>query len=249
MSAILLLIGESFRTGEQGTRLRGEYNSVESQIEACKSHINFIHSFPQINWKIIIFTYTTSYDKKLKKIYSPYYSRFLEYPIGYNNLFEMSKTYITESKLKYDFLFVSRIDLIFTPLFTKTFNPRWNTIRYPFICWKKDSISKKYYPRVSDTMIFIPKKYNLSLITLNHDSWYELCVKGFAYSDIDVMINTYHDSDSSKDYNPLYTIVNRNKTTNWCSPGERFDKKKQFMESHKLFLAFGPSQYIISPYW
>jgi len=78
-------------------------------------------------------------------------------------------------------------------------------------------------------MVYIPKNYHLDLITLNHDSWEELCKKGFKYSDIDVMINTYHDSDSSKDFNPLYTIVNRNKTNKWYSPNEIFDKKKQFI--------------------
>lgn len=249
MLGILLIIGESFRLGEQGTRLRGETLSYNAQIDACKSHINLIKSFPNIKWRIIIFTYTTQFDNVLKQIYSPYYSEFLDYPIGYDHLFEKSKKFIIKQKIKYDFLFVSRIDLLYTSLFIKTFNPTWKTIRYPFICWKQHSICKKYYPRVSDTMVFIPKKYNLSLITLNHNSWAELCTRGFVYSDIDVMINTYHDSDSSKDYNPLYIIVNRKKTEIWDSPNYVFDKKEQFMQTHKLFLAFGPTQYIISPYW
>jgi hypothetical protein len=249
MSGILLLIGEPFRLGEQGTRNRGDPSSYKYQIDACRSHLQFINSFSNIKWKIILFTYTTQYDTVLKNIYSPFHSKFLEYTIGYDNLFGISKMYISQSKLKYDFIFVSRIDLKFTHLFIQKFNPNWRTIHYPFICWKRDSICKQYYPRVSDTMIFIPKKYNLSSITLNHDSWAELCNRGFAYSDIDVMINTYHDSDSSKDYNPLYIIVNRNKTDVWDSPNQIFNKKEQFTQSHKLFLAFGPTQYIISPYW
>ena len=28
-----------------------------------------------------------------------------------------------------------------------------------------------------------------------------------------MMINTYHDSDSAKDYNPIYYIVNRHETS------------------------------------
>jgi hypothetical protein len=246
-SGILLLIGESFRTGEQGTRIRGHPSSYESQIEACQSHIEFMNKFSNINWKIILFTYTTQYDQDLKKLYSPYHSDFLEHPVGYNTLFEISKNYVKQ--LKYDFILVSRIDLKFKPKFSTVFNPQWRTIRYPFICWKKCCTTKKFYPRVSDTMVFIPKKYNLSPITLTHDSWAELCERGFLYSDIDVMISTYHDSDSSKDYNPLYTIVNRRVTTQWHSQNAQFDKKKQFMESHKLFLAIGPTPYIISPYW
>ena len=29
------------------------------------------------------------------------------------------------------------------------------------------------------------------------------------YEDMDTIINTFHDSDSNKDFNPLYKIVNR----------------------------------------
>jgi hypothetical protein len=38
------------------------------------------------------------------------------------------------------------------------------------------------------------------------------------------MINTYHDSDSEKDFNPLYYIVNRAQSTVWHSEGLLFDK-------------------------
>ncbi len=244
---ILLLIGESFRTGEQGTRIRGQSSSYDQQIDACKSHLEFMNQFSNIKWKTIVFTYKTKYDDDLRKIYSPHHAVFLDHPIGYNPLFELSKKYVKD--LKYNFILVSRIDLKFKPEFSNVFNPRWRTIHYPCICWKRGHISRKIYPRVVDTMVFIPKRYNLSLITLSHDSWADLCERGFTYSDIDVMIPTYHDSDSSKDYNPLYTIVNRHVTNDWDTPNELFDKKKQFMEYHKRFLAVGPTQYIISPYW
>jgi hypothetical protein len=246
---ILLLIGESFRTGEQGTRIRGIKSSYEEQMKACKSHIQFMNHFSNIKWKVVILSYTTPYDKDLNELYKPFYSYYYDSPIGYDNLFNVSKQFVIMNQLKYDFLFVSRIDLYFKPNLSKIFNPSWTTIHYPFICWKKGSVSKKYYPRVSDTMVFIPKKYNLSSLSLNHDSWAELCNNGFGYSDIDVMINTYHDSDSSKDYNPLYTIVNRHETNIWDSPNDIFNKKQQFIESHRLFLAVGPTHYIISPYW
>ena len=44
------------------------------------------------------------------------------------------------------------------------------------------------------------------------------------YKDIDTMIHTYHDSDSFKDYNPLYYIVNRQQTDIDHSKGYIFDK-------------------------
>jgi len=41
---------------------------------------------------------------------------------------------------------------------------------------------------------------------------------------MDVMINTYHDSDSQKDFNPLYYIVNRPENNVWHSENEIFTK-------------------------
>lgn len=249
MRGIFLIIGESFRTGEQGTRIRGDTCSYKEQMKAINSHIQFMSQFPTVKWIPIIFSYTTKYDKEICKLYHPVFSSFMEYPIGYDELFNTAKEYIITNNIHYDFIFVSRIDLEFKPTFTKIFNPDWKTIRFPFICWKKDSITQDGYPRVSDTMVFIPNHYNLYVITLNHNSWSELCRQCFVYSDIDVMINTYHDSDSSKDKNPLYTIVNRSKTYKWNSPNDVFDKRNHFMQTHKLFLAVGSTPYIISPYW
>ena len=39
---LLLLIGESFRTGRQGTRVRGQVSSHEEQILALESQKDFI---------------------------------------------------------------------------------------------------------------------------------------------------------------------------------------------------------------
>ena len=46
------------------------------------------------------------------------------------------------------------------------------------------------------------------------------------------MINTFHDSDSQKDWNPLYYMVNREQTQNWHDKDSRlFNKKNIFLES------------------
>jgi len=45
MKGLLILIGESFRTGGQGTREKlGKPESFQPQIDACYSHIKFIES-------------------------------------------------------------------------------------------------------------------------------------------------------------------------------------------------------------
>jgi hypothetical protein len=66
-------------------------------------------------------------------------------------------------------------------------------------------------------MLFIPKKYfnYLDFLSkLNHDHWkYIIYNTNLTYDCLDTMINTFHDSDSFKDYNPLYYIVNRSEST------------------------------------
>lgn len=59
---------------------------------------------------------------------------------------------------------------------------------------------------------------------IGHETWYYLIQKGLTYDDMNTMINTYHDSDSEKDFNPLYYIVNRAQSTVWHSEGLLFDK-------------------------
>ena len=75
-------------------------------------------------------------------------------------------------------------------------------------------------------MMFIPKKYFnfIKKFELHHESWHDLIVyHKLSYEDLDMMLNTYHDSDSAKDFNPIYYIVNRN-VNNTHRTKEIFDK-------------------------
>jgi hypothetical protein len=224
VNGLMILLGESFRSGGQNTRERGKPESVKEQMNACKSHIDFINSYNDVKWNIRLYTYSTNYNSLLINNYGSYlekYNFLISEPIGLQKLYEMS----IENLPAYDFIFVCRIDLYLKPEFIFIFNYRWKEIKFPFICWKnRGGDIVNLYPRVSDTMIFIPKKYNPKDINLNHEGWMLLIKNGYTIDDIDVMINTYHDSDSQKDYNPIYYIVNRPKTTNWFSRGEYFNK-------------------------
>ncbi len=221
----MILLGESFRSGGQNTRERGKPESVKEQMIACQSHLNFMESYHDVKWKVRLYTYTTNYDSLLINKYGNYlekYNFISGEPIGLQKLYEMS----IQNLPTYDFIFVCRIDLYLKPEFISKFDYRWKEIRYPFICWKNSGGDiVNLHPRVSDTMVFIPKKYNLNDIHLSHDGWYSLIKNGYTIDNIDVMINTYHDSDSEKDYNPIYYIVNRPQSTNWFSRGQYFDKE------------------------
>jgi len=230
MKGLLIIIGESFRTGKQGTRLRGLPNSYDGQIKACTSHVHFIKKMKDIHdvdMDIIFQTYNTNYDKDIIKIYENYLIKykFYENVIGLNNLFHNSILDISDINI-YDFIFYIRIDLFLKDFFTEIFNPHYKTITFPSICFKKfDRIGKD--PRVNDTMLFIPKKYftYIKSITINHDTWRNLVRRiGLTYDDLDAMLITYHDSDSYKDYNPIYYIVNRKESTVFHSEGYIFNK-------------------------
>jgi hypothetical protein len=223
---IFVVIGESFRTGSQTTRVKGLPESVKEQIDACRSHMKFMEHFSDIDWKIVVFSYTTPYDEKIREIYGDklLHSEFLSEPIGLQNIFQKSLNYIKTSNINYDFVFVSRIDLEFKESFNQVFDPTWNTVHYPFITWFPPEDKKNTHPRVTDTMVFIPKGISFDDLSLSHESWFDYVEKGHKYDELDVMIDTLHDSDSEKDYNPLYTIVNRPATDEWHSLKNKFVK-------------------------
>ena len=231
MKCLIIIIGESFRLGGQGTRARGTDASYEEQIKACNSHINFIEmlnkNYNMKSISVYISTYTTTYNEDLLKIYNKYLigCKIYDDLIGLNQLFHNSIKSI-HTKNQYDFILYLRIDLFLYKNFYNIFRPNWNTIRFPSICWFKDS-KVENHPRVNDMLLFIPKKYYKYLTNINicHETWYQLVENTqLKYDDLDTMINTYHDSDSAKDYNPLYYIVNREKMEKWHSEGYIFDK-------------------------
>jgi hypothetical protein len=232
MNGLIIIIGESFRLGGQGTRIRGIPESYDKQIEACNTHILFLNNLKNnfnCNTSVYISTYDTKYNNDLLNIYKDYLvgHKIYEDTIGLTQLFKNSINDNINIINTFDFIFYFRIDLFLKDYFIEIFNPNWNVIKFPTICWKKDSIYNNK-PRVNDMMLFIPKNFfdYLNKISICHEAWYifskELNIND---TNLDVMINTYHDSDSSKDFNPLYYIVNRPETNIWHSDNELFINK------------------------
>lgn len=231
---LFIFIGESFRSGSQGSRVRGKPESIIEQVNASFSHIRFIEHIKQkfnINSaKVYLNTYKTEYFNEILKIYEPY---LLDYTlhdnvIGLNNLFHESINKINEIENieKYDFIFYIRIDLLLKYYFYDLFIPNPEKILFPSICWFKGKFTSNKHPRNNDMMIYIPKKMyqNIKNIYVDHLAWEILVNNGLTYNDLDTIINTYHDSDSEKDFNPMYKIVNRKESTIFNSEGYIFNK-------------------------
>jgi len=232
MNGLIIILGESFREGNQGTRIKGNMNSYDEQIKACESHIDFIEhiiiKYKLNSVNVFISSYTTNikFDNDLLDIYNKYLigSKYYNNLIGFDNLFHDALNEIINVDI-YDFILYLRIDLFLKDL-KNIFNPTINTIQFPsitFIPHHKVGI----HPRTNDMLLFIPKKYYnyLNYIELGHETWYYLVTTtDLTYNDLDVMINTFHDSDSAKDFNPLYYIVNRPQNTKFHSEGYIFNK-------------------------
>lgn len=167
---------------------------------------------------VSINSYTTKFDNSLNEIYKSVLldSKYYENLIGQTKLIHNCIDRISNIN-NYDFILCMRIDIFLKDKFLEIFNPYSDKILFPSVCFKPHH---KYgiHPRVSDTMMFVPIKYLnfIKKINLFHSSWHDLIVfHKLTYQDIDTMLNTYHDSDSAKDFNPIYYLVNRNeiKTT------------------------------------
>lgn len=228
MNSLLILFGESFRLGGQGNRNRGSKESYREQLNASLSHIKFIESLKKnnINMTVSINSYTTKFNNSLNEIYKSVLvdSEYYENLIGQTKLIHNCIDRITNIN-NYDFILCMRIDLFLKDKFFEIFNPYSDKILFPSVCFKPYH-KCGLHPRVNDMMMFIPKKYFdfIKNFELCHNSWHDLIVyHKLSYEDLDMMLNTYHDSDSAKDFNPIYYIVNRN-VNNTHRTKEIFDK-------------------------
>jgi len=229
---LLVLIGESFRSGTQGTRTRGTPESHDAQIEACKSHVKFMEYVQKqhgMNMSVYVATYDTQYTNELLDVYKDRMvgNKVFNHVVGLNNLFQHACSDVTDIH-QYSCLLYVRIDLFLKDHFSTVFQPRTKMILFPCICWVLANRHNSY-PRINDMMIMVPRKYYSYLPKMNicHELWDILCTStDLTNDDLDVMIPTYHDSDSYKDHNPMYYIVNRPETTKFHSEGHLFDKNK-----------------------
>lgn len=230
MKGCIIFLGESFRLGGQNNRNIGSDESYEAQIIACKSHFTFIKYIEEkCKIDVCVSTYNTKFNDNLLDVYGNYIIRSDFYN---NRMGTRALLYNTIKNLDtsvYDFILLSRIDICFKEQFNTVYNAYWDTIRFASICFTVNNSHKcGIYPRVNPILIHIPKKYYKYIEHLDistHDIWAYLIVNtDIETKDLDTMLPTYHDSDSFKDWNPIYYIVNREQCQVYKSPGELFNK-------------------------
>jgi hypothetical protein len=187
----------------------------------------FVKARNDVTFDVYLATYDTKFKEELKNVYENLIGfDFHPNVIGADKLISCALQNVRLDV--YDFLVIARIDLFMKPLFTETFNPAWEKIMWPSLTWKRFSKLPSGHPRISDMMLFVPKKYfqhKTVFPFLDHNQWERFVHSGLGYDELDTMLHTLHDSDSEKDFNPLYYIVNRPECRVHHSEGELFDKR------------------------
>jgi hypothetical protein len=218
---LILLVGDSFR------------GSVEAQEIASYSHTKFMKHV-QTSYNFLLDVVISTYDhengntEKLLQLYNSsnvIHSIFHKLPaIGLQNL--MNNATDSVNLDGYAFLMGIRLDIFLKPYLTEIFDPGAGKVMFPSICFVINNYHKAEngWPRVSDTLIFVPGKFIRKPIFISHGGWVEWVQNHkLNLSDIMPFVKTYHDSDSIKDWNPLYYMTGRPCTASWYSKGLEFD--------------------------
>lgn len=232
------LIGGSFRSGGECNTSIGDPSSFWEQREACLSHVDFFKQFSnEIDFEVNVITYSSKFNSFLTHWYQDYNPKvkILHKFIGFLSLFDSVRTDLaSRADLDtYDFIFVSRIDIVYKSMMNYVFKYNSSKVLYPFVCWHNACYTHPMGRlRVSDVFVLIPKdKYEFIFdgqIQLRHNA----CdlMSDYIYNEIDFGLLTLHDSDSAKDFNPLYKIVNRPESKKWKSRGFQVNLKEKTIE-------------------
>ncbi len=220
---ILVLYGESFRSGNIGSRVRDCDECVETQKLASQSHVDFIQYVERthnLTLDVLIDTYDTQYEESLKGYYNQpaYYS----HPelLGWDGISQHAVNQI--DKNNYDFILLTRLDILIKPEFHTLFQPSWKKIMFlspveaddtpDMKCSFSKSENGLYYPVVNPIFVFFPASYFYTLKQNNagHHAWKHF-MDTFQLTDQDMgfMSNYQFNANSANIQNPFYKMVGR----------------------------------------
>ena len=234
----VVVIGECFRMGGQNSRDVDNSDAYDGQMQACASHVQFVAQMMDtynMAGSVYLVTKNTCFNQNILDAYGSllqnhaFIARELEHEItSVNAHMHRGVDLVLPDLHMYQFVMFCRVDLCLEPYLTQVLKPTRirSKILYPSICW----IGRHLHmgkPRVNDMFFVVHRKFypllRDKLLTLTHDSWYDN-LKFVDDADMDVLLDTYHDSDSAKDWNPLYYIVNRRRSPTWRSKGKVLDR-------------------------
>jgi hypothetical protein len=220
MRGLLILRGTSFR--HNGTT--GHWKSIYQQIFCTLSHLKLIKTTIKkygVNFDVALDTFSTPFDLFLLFILRKYlvYVNIMSWP-DFSQIDAMLRFFCQiESKLlEYDFILIARNDIILFDEFVNKFDPNDQVIKFPFVHSHRARrvYGTSEFPIVGDAFMYFPKKYFHTLAILNtipsgfhmHDIVHLMKEAKFDF-EFDVYCNTYHDTNSGSEWNPLYRMSGR----------------------------------------
>jgi hypothetical protein len=224
---MLVLYGESFRSGDNGSRTRDCEECVETQKIASQSHqdfIRFVQEKYNITLDVLIDTYDTLYQEELKSYYnSPDYYSHKEL-LGWDGICQHAVNNIDKSH--YEFILLTRIDIFIKPEFYNVFNPSWEKIYFlstvepddtPTVkCGFSKSETGIYYPKINPTFVFFPSSYYdaLQQVSVDHEAWFHyMKTYQLTEKDMGLMVDYQFNANSASRQNPYYKMVGRPEST------------------------------------
>ena len=222
----LLLRGESFRLGSQGTRCIGSPESVKEQIAASESHLKLCRTLKAAGFQVDIFfvTVDTAFSRQLYEIYRAFLKDTIllnEHLPCQNDMIRMAVNMLPIQE--YDSVILSRIDLIYrAPLITSV-NPALGKVQFLAPTWYNNCVTPRGAPKMNDMFYIFPR---LAFDVLQKAQ--ELSAYGEDFLDViplhpgeyRCISELFFEPDSEKDTNPYYRIANRPESTVFHSSGK-----------------------------
>jgi hypothetical protein len=236
MSKFLLVInGETFRHGPQGSRDRGGEESHKLQIFASKSHIKLIEHLKEkfgINCDVFLSYYELNdlWDNEFENIYTDYLKfsyRHLSL-LGEQNLHYFITDFINKNinYNQYEFILFIRPDLYLKKYFFDVFEMSSDKIKFAHVNEITDHLGKSYHetngvPLINHQICYVPNKFYDKLLSKCfwggcHLSYICAISCGIKKENIDFFIKTYHSSSTSNTWNPIFHQVGRFETKFWA---------------------------------
>lgn len=211
----IVLRGESFRTGGQNSRIKGQPTSVSDQLAAAQTHIQLAELLIAQGYEphMYLSTYETPYSYQLIEVYKPYLRHANIVKRLYSSQQDMIYTAVSSVPInEYECVLIVRIDIAFKPAFFEAFSIT-DKITFASVCWYDGRKTRGGFPRINDMYYQFPKsqmqylqKSQENRYAYGHDFIEILRLPPITYR---FMTPFYYDSDSQKDWNPFYRIVNR----------------------------------------
>lgn len=220
---VVVLRGEGFRMGGQHSRDTG--GCIEEQRRALKSaELHVLGPLRQKGWEPlllvdVVFNRGPEVEQQFREMVAGIGAELVRLRpqslATQGEAVSASVEWALESAPHCSAIFLARIDLLFhanVPLPAPEVARRHSeTILAPWVIWPKCNQSLVGHPRVGDTLFFVPRPRAEDFVrVVAGTGWLSLHELADQIVDVDVLFVSQHDTDSAKDWNPLYTMIGRN---------------------------------------